>query len=216
MACGHSPICAGQVSTSQETTTKFGTKTNYYWQQREKAWISIQTWELWPSNLVTPGQGRERHVRRVKWEHGKKGHCLRALDSLWIKWSFWFLGFSHLIHFYVFNFIKKKNSFILNVIFHQQIKFKKYYRHYCYRRVYLSIQDYFKHSPCVSQNGEAMMKTSKELHAERSFGSESMAFSVLRFMGSLLLTTSRAAEALWWFYPEGSILKSLFSLNLTS
>lgn len=151
MACGHSPICAGQVSTSQETTTKFGTKTNYYWQQREKAWISIQTWELWPSNLVTPGQGRERHVRRVKWEHGKKGHCLRALDSLWIKWSFWFLGFSHLIHFYVFNFIKKKNSFILNVIFHQQIKFKKYYRHYCYRRVYLSIQDYFKHSPCAER-----------------------------------------------------------------
>lgn len=33
-------------------------------------------------------------------------------------------------------------------------------------------------------------------------------------MDSLLLTTSRATETLRWFYPENSILKALFSLNL--
>lgn len=56
MACGHTPIPAGQVSTSWETATEFGTLVVYYWQQGVKAWIIIQMWEFWPFNLVTPGQ----------------------------------------------------------------------------------------------------------------------------------------------------------------
>lgn len=66
MACGHTPIPAGQVSTSEETTTKSGTSMIYYWQHGAKAWISTPMWGLWPSNLVTPGQAERGMCELLK------------------------------------------------------------------------------------------------------------------------------------------------------
>lgn len=60
--------------------------------KERRAWISIQTWDPWPSNLVTWGQGWGRQACRVKWEQ-RRAHGLRASDSLWTKQPFWLLGF---------------------------------------------------------------------------------------------------------------------------